>query len=59
MRATLIYRAGDVRVEDVPGIEELMPDVLDGTLQSGRVFDRALNLDDVRDGYRAMPVEWR
>ena len=35
-------------------IEELMPDVLDGTFQPGRVFDRAVGLDDVADGYRAM-----
>jgi threonine dehydrogenase-like Zn-dependent dehydrogenase len=35
-------------------IEELMPDVLDGTLQPGKVFDRAVALEDVADGYRAM-----
>jgi threonine dehydrogenase-like Zn-dependent dehydrogenase len=35
-------------------IEELMPDVLDGTIQPGRVFDRTIGLDDVPDGYRAM-----
>jgi threonine dehydrogenase-like Zn-dependent dehydrogenase len=35
-------------------IEELMPDVLDGALQPGRVFDRAVGLEDVPDGYRAM-----
>jgi threonine dehydrogenase-like Zn-dependent dehydrogenase len=35
-------------------IEELMPDVLGGTLQPGRVFDRAVGLDDVPDGYRSM-----
>jgi threonine dehydrogenase-like Zn-dependent dehydrogenase len=35
-------------------IEELMPDVLEGTIQPGRVFDRAVGLDDVPDGYRAM-----
>jgi threonine dehydrogenase-like Zn-dependent dehydrogenase len=35
-------------------IEELMPDVLDGTLQPGRVFDRTVPLDDIADGYRAM-----
>jgi threonine dehydrogenase-like Zn-dependent dehydrogenase len=35
-------------------IDELMPDVLDGTLQPGRVFDRAVGLEDVGDGYRAM-----
>jgi hypothetical protein len=35
-------------------IEELMPDVLDGRIQPGRVFDRVVNLDGVPDGYRAM-----
>ena len=35
-------------------IEELLPDVLDGSLQPGRVFDRTIALDDVPDGYRAM-----
>ena len=35
-------------------IEELLPDVLDGTVQPGRVFDRTVDLDDVPDGYRAM-----
>jgi hypothetical protein len=35
-------------------IEELLPEVLDGTLQPGRVFDRAIALDAVPDGYRAM-----
>jgi threonine dehydrogenase-like Zn-dependent dehydrogenase len=31
-----------------------MPDVLDGTVQPGRVFDRTINLEEVPDGYRAM-----
>jgi threonine dehydrogenase-like Zn-dependent dehydrogenase len=35
-------------------IEELLPDVLDGRIQPGRVFDRVINLDGVPDGYRAM-----
>ena len=35
-------------------IEELMPDVLDGRIQPGKVFDRTIELDDVPDGYRAM-----
>jgi threonine dehydrogenase-like Zn-dependent dehydrogenase len=35
-------------------IEELMPDVLDGTLQPGRAFDRTVGLEDVAAGYRAM-----
>ena len=35
-------------------IEDLMPDVLDGTVEPGRVFDRTVGLDDVPDGYKAM-----
>jgi threonine dehydrogenase-like Zn-dependent dehydrogenase len=35
-------------------IEELMRDILDGTIQPGRVFDRTVSLDEVPDGYRAM-----
>jgi threonine dehydrogenase-like Zn-dependent dehydrogenase len=35
-------------------IEELLPDILDGTIQPGRVFDRTVGLDGVPDGYRAM-----
>jgi hypothetical protein len=35
-------------------IEELLPDVLEGRIQPGRVFDRIISLDGVPDGYRAM-----
>ena len=35
-------------------IEELLPDVLDGTIQPGKVFDHTVDLDGVPDGYRAM-----
>jgi threonine dehydrogenase-like Zn-dependent dehydrogenase len=35
-------------------IDELLPDVLEGRIQPGRVFDRVTNLDGVPDGYRAM-----
>jgi threonine dehydrogenase-like Zn-dependent dehydrogenase len=35
-------------------IDELMPDVLEGNIEPGRVFDRTTNLDGVPDGYRAM-----
>src|SRR5436309_8769977 len=35
-------------------IEELLPDVLEGLIEPGRVFDRVVRLDDVPDGYRAM-----
>src|SRR5579859_4516128 len=35
-------------------IEGLLPDVLEGRLQPGRVFDRTTDLRGVPDGYRAM-----
>ncbi|HJX86960.1 MAG TPA: zinc-dependent alcohol dehydrogenase family protein, partial [Gemmatimonadales bacterium] len=35
-------------------IEELLPEVLDGRIEPGRVFDRVTDLDGVPDGYRAM-----
>jgi threonine dehydrogenase-like Zn-dependent dehydrogenase len=35
-------------------IEELMPDVLEGRIQPGRVFDREIDVDAVPDGYRQM-----
>jgi len=35
-------------------IEELLPEVLDGRLEPGRVFDRTVSLDDIPAGYRAM-----
>jgi threonine dehydrogenase-like Zn-dependent dehydrogenase len=35
-------------------IEELLPDVMEGRINPGRVFDRTTNLDGVPDGYRAM-----
>jgi threonine dehydrogenase-like Zn-dependent dehydrogenase len=35
-------------------IDDLLPDVLEGRIQPGLVFDRTLDLDDVPDGYRAM-----
>jgi threonine dehydrogenase-like Zn-dependent dehydrogenase len=35
-------------------IEELLPDVLEGRIEPGRVFDRLVGLDDVAAGYRAM-----
>jgi threonine dehydrogenase-like Zn-dependent dehydrogenase len=33
---------------------ELLPDVLEGRIHPGRVFDRVTDLDGVPDGYRAM-----
>jgi threonine dehydrogenase-like Zn-dependent dehydrogenase len=35
-------------------IEELLPDVLEGRIEPGRVLDRVTSLDGVPDGYRAM-----
>ena len=35
-------------------IEELLPEVLDGRLDPGTVFDRTVTLDEVPAGYRAM-----
>ena len=35
-------------------IEELLPDVLEGRIEPGRVFDRVVRLDEVPEGYRAM-----
>jgi threonine dehydrogenase-like Zn-dependent dehydrogenase len=35
-------------------IDELLPDILQGRIDPGRVFDRTVGLDGVPDGYRAM-----
>jgi threonine dehydrogenase-like Zn-dependent dehydrogenase len=35
-------------------IEELLPDVLEGRIEPGRVFDRVIGLDEAPDSYRAM-----
>ena len=35
-------------------IEELLPDVLEGRIEPGRVFDRVIGLEEVPSGYRAM-----
>ena len=35
-------------------MEELLPDVLEGRIQPGRVFDRVTDIEGVPDGYRAM-----
>jgi threonine dehydrogenase-like Zn-dependent dehydrogenase len=31
-----------------------LPDVLEGRIEPGRVFDRVASLDEVPDGYQAM-----
>jgi threonine dehydrogenase-like Zn-dependent dehydrogenase len=35
-------------------MEELLPDVLEGRIEPGKVFDRTIGLDEVPEGYRAM-----
>jgi len=35
-------------------IADLLPDILEGRIEPGRVFDRTIGLDAVPDGYRAM-----
>jgi threonine dehydrogenase-like Zn-dependent dehydrogenase len=35
-------------------IEELLPDILNGKIEPGKVFDRSVDLEGVPDGYRAM-----
>jgi threonine dehydrogenase-like Zn-dependent dehydrogenase len=35
-------------------MEELLPDILEGRIQPGRVFDRLIDLSDAPAGYRAM-----
>jgi threonine dehydrogenase-like Zn-dependent dehydrogenase len=35
-------------------IEELLPDVLEGRIHPGLVFDHTVDLEGVPDGYRAM-----
>ena len=35
-------------------MDELLPDVMEGRIDPGRVFDRTVGLDEVPDGYRAM-----
>lgn len=35
-------------------ITELLPDVLEGRIEPGRVFDRVVGINEVPDGYRAM-----
>jgi threonine dehydrogenase-like Zn-dependent dehydrogenase len=50
---------GNIRIAGGPAparayIEELLPDILDGKIEPGKVFDRTVDLDGVPDGYRAM-----
>jgi threonine dehydrogenase-like Zn-dependent dehydrogenase len=54
MRATHNVRlaGGPARVRAY--IEELMPDILDGAIEPGKVFDTTTDLDGVPAGYRDM-----
>src|SRR5215213_9753863 len=59
MPASLPAFFGNVTVGGGPApvrayVEELLPDVLEGRIEPGRVLDRAVGLDGVPDGYRAM-----
>jgi threonine dehydrogenase-like Zn-dependent dehydrogenase len=35
-------------------MDELLPEVMNGRIEPGRVFDRTVDLEGVPDGYRAM-----
>ncbi len=55
--ASVFFRNVSVRGGVAPSrayIPELLPDVLEGRIQPGRVFDRTVGLDEVPEGYRAM-----
>ena len=59
MPASLPAFFGNVTVGGGPApvrayVEELLPDVLEGRIEPGRVLDQAVGLDGVPDGYRAM-----
>ena len=57
-----MYGEHDACVETVPDgpapvrayMQELLPDVLEGRIEPGRMFDRVTTIDGVPDGYRAM-----
>jgi hypothetical protein len=51
MRTAFLYGERDIRLTE---IEELLPDVLDGTIRPGLVFDVEMPLADVAAGYAAM-----
>jgi threonine dehydrogenase-like Zn-dependent dehydrogenase len=59
MPASLPAFFGNVKIGGGPAparayIDDLLPDVLEGRIEPGRVFDRVVDLDAVPDGYRAM-----
>src|SRR5436309_6741360 len=59
MPASLPAFYGNVTIGGGPApvrayIEELLPDIVEGRIEPGKVFDRTVGLDGVPDGYRAM-----
>ena len=59
MPASLPAFFGNVTIGGGPAparayIKELLPDILEGRIEPGRVFDRTVDLDGVPHGYRAM-----
>src|SRR5205085_9132035 len=40
-------------------IEELLPDILEGRIDPGKVLDRTVGLDGIPDGYRRWPIAIR
>ena len=51
--------AGNITLNGGPApsrayVEELLPGVLEGVVEPGKVFDRRMTLDDAPEGYRAM-----
>ena len=59
MPASLPAFYGNVTIGGGPApvrayIEELLPDILDGKIEPGKVFDKTVGLDGVPEGYRAM-----
>jgi hypothetical protein len=59
MPASLPAFYGNVTIGGGPApvrayIDELLPDILEGRIDPGRVFDLTVGLDGVPDGYRAM-----
>jgi hypothetical protein len=55
MKATVMYGASNVRVENVSDTQLIEPtSILDGHIEPRRVFDWTGIIDQVLDSYRAM-----
>jgi threonine dehydrogenase-like Zn-dependent dehydrogenase len=52
--ANVTIGGGPAPVRAYIQVQELLPDILDGRIEPGRVFDRAVDLDGVPQGYRTM-----